>query len=154
MSSPLSKILCLTLLGFLAGCGRGETPTIQIDVAAPHGGFLVDLPEGKGHIELSIEPGKSKGNKKVDQSIIVIFFLSPDCKSAILPAPSDVSLKMLFNGAEGSVNLLPQPKDKADPTDPGRFASEPISSSPHSELQGELTATLGGSVIKVPIQAR
>jgi hypothetical protein len=154
MFRPLLKILSLSFLVFLAGCGRGETPAPRITIAAPHGGFLVDLPDGKGYVELISEVVGSKPGKKSDQSVIAVYFISPDGKSAISPAPSDVSFKLSINGAENSVSLQPLPKDKADPIDAGRFASAPGNYSARSEVQGELTATLDGAAVALPIQSR
>lgn len=134
------------------GCGGAPTlPPLPKDAptVGPHKGPAYALPGGLGYAEIVNEPG-ADGRDRAAPTAIVVYFLGPDAKASLTPAPTDV--KFLVNSGRGksqSVALKAEPKADG-PAGEGRFASAP---GPYQieELRGELTAKAGDAPVKIPI---
>ena len=131
----------LFLLLLIAGCGGSATSR---SAAPPHGGSLVDLPEGRGYVEIL----KQTAPGKAGRSSIVVYFLDPD-KNAMTPVPSAVTFK---GQVTGNKPIAFKPIEGAGATKAGGLASEPIAD--RGEIEGDLTATTGSGPVTVPIMIR
>src|SRR5689334_10919189 len=113
------------LLGALAapGCGVSSPPEVGGARVGPHGGPAVALPAEKGYGEVVLERGPS--GKKVAAPRLVVYFLGPDLKGPLLPAPTDVRLNVITpEGEPSTVSLAPEPDAKRQ-AGVARFASPP-----------------------------
>lgn len=139
---PKARHYLTLLVGLLLGCGGGTPSTIPT-TAPPHGGSLLNLPDGKGYVEIVIKPIK-QGDKS--QSEFQIYFLGPDRNSALSPAPSVARLTVSLPVGEKTIEL--QPKD-------GVFLSPPAESLLNGhDLSGNLNVDLGSGPIKIEISNR
>lgn len=133
--SAATALIAVTL-GLAVGCGVG-TPAVSSGGTkiGPHGG--VARPIGAGYAEVLIDKDfKKKGAKPR----IVVYFLGPDAKTALASAPTDVSVKAVPPVGEPSTALLSAEGD--------RFVS-PFGDYDHDELQGVVSATVGGQPLTV-----
>jgi len=103
------------------------------------------LSGGAGFAEVVIDlaSGARVGRPK---STITVYFLKPDGTSALDPPPTDVKMDM---GANQAVTLTPS----ANPSQAGGFSSPPGQYG-GMELTGDLSATIGGQAVTVPIVIR
>ncbi len=83
----------------VAGCS-GDGSTGQASANGPHGGVLVGLPGEAGFAEVFTEDAPAKGQRRGAPKAIVAYFLAPDMKSALSPAPADVVVKI--GGPDGA----------------------------------------------------
>lgn len=136
----------------LLGCGGKpalppmpkDTPTV-----GPHQGTAYALPDGLGYAEVVNEPSASERDRAAPTAI-VIYFLGPDAKAALTPAPTDVKFQVASGRGKGqAVSLSAGPKSD-DPAGASRFAS-PTGPYQLEDLHGELTAKAGGKPAKIPI---
>lgn len=138
---------CLAAVSFLvAGCFEGTPapePARIVNAVGPHGGYMIPLPADAGFAEVAFEPVKATGRGRPNL-VLAAYFLGPDQKSPLSAAPSDVKASVLTpeDPTPKPVALSAQP-DKAKADGAVRFASEP-GSFDYDELQGELSATVGG----------
>ena len=119
-------------------------------MVGPHKGTTIRLPDDKGFVELTNEPGiQARGSR--EPTAIVAYFLKMDETSAMDPAPSDVRLVLAAPGKKGSetIPLSAEPKS-GDPAGGSRFASKP---GPHhlDTLRGTLSAKIDGQEVSLPI---
>jgi hypothetical protein len=142
----IKTTLLLTLpVLWLQGCGS-STPTTGPNVAAVHGGNLLTLPGGKGYVEFLVEPGE--GTAKTKKSKAVAYFLKVDSSGPLDPAPSDVT----FTPEGGSSVTL---KSDGGVLKSGRYASDAgLALAAGRDVTGELSANVGGDVVRVAILAR
>jgi hypothetical protein len=111
----------------MAGCGDGANlpPVKNTTADGPHGGVTVPLPGNAGFAEIfSGDPAASdsKPAKGREPKAVLVYFLGPDKTSAMTPAPTGASIKIVGGGAGASITLSPSP-DPKDPAGSGRFAS-------------------------------
>ena len=142
-SAPL---VLLTLL-WVPGCGTASPPAGP-NVAATHGGNLLTLPGGKGFVEFAVEGPAAAKAARNPKSQVVAYFLKADGSGSLETTPSDVSFT-----PEGGSSIALKPGRDASKT--GRYESDPGQSlAPGREVSGELSASIGGETVKVPVVAR
>jgi hypothetical protein len=137
----------------LAGCG-GISPApvaARANIPAPHGGTIIPVPDNRGYGEFLLEPPPKPGGKAAG-SAIVVYFLGPDGKSPMAPAPSSVSVSYTVDRATKTVNLSHKP-NADDPAGRSRFATDPLSLA-ENRLEGDLNATIQGDAVSLPITIR
>jgi hypothetical protein len=141
-----ASLLLLPVL-WVPGCGS-STPTAGPNIAAAHGGNVLALPGGKGYVEFLVEAVGGAAKSKNQKSQAVAYFLKVDGSGPLDPAPSDVT----FTPEGGSAVTL---KPDGSGSKAGRFASEPgLTLLAGREVAGELSASVGGEVVKVTVLAR
>ena len=140
MQRSMIGLLLLLPAGLNFGCGG--SPAVSKFAAPPHGGNIVELPGGTGHVELKSEAeALPKGGRSTKlKSRIFAYFYQPDGTPGMKPAPTNVKLSLGSSGAGGIVNLV------AQPTDPGQFASEP--GDYPDALRGQIDFELDGKPVR------
>ena len=132
----------------VVGCGGGSSTTVTAagTTAGPHGGLAIPLPDGKGFAEVVVEKDpKAKPGSKSAMPKIAVYFLGPDVKTPLTPAPTTVSVKSIPpTGESATVSLT---------LDGTRFITPP-GDFDYDELRGELTATFDGQSATVPFAFR
>ena len=102
-----------------AGCsGSGSTAGEGIG-GGPHGGVVVALPGDAGVAEVLTEDAATKGPaaaRRVPKAVVV-YFLGPDKKTALSPAPTGVGVKILGAESAGVITLGP-PRTRRTPRGP------------------------------------
>jgi hypothetical protein len=153
MRQPLRALLLVAAAALVPGCGGSSSAPVaeRATVAAPHGGAISPLPGNRGYGESLIEPGAKPGTRPTS-SAIVVYFLGPDGKSPMAPTPSGVSLSYTADRMPKTLNLAHRPKTD-DPAGAGRFATDPVPLT-ESRLEGELTATIEGESVTLPVAIR
>ena len=129
------------ILAILAGCDGPPNP--KPGPATPHNGSLVALPDGLGFVEILKEADPARRG----QSKVVAYFLDPSKNP--LAAVTTVSLKSQASGGK-AVDF--KPAGDAGPAKAGAMISSSFSD--RGEVEGDLTATIGGKPITVPINVR
>jgi hypothetical protein len=127
----------------LGGCGGGGQPTTA--EVPLHGGTIVALPGNRGFAEILNEV-----KPEARSSTVVVYFVQPDMKSPLSPAPSDVRLKIQLGRKDSIVRLAPDPAT-GDPLAAARFASPP-GNYPWEARENELIATIDGQSVTVPFR--
>jgi len=125
--------IALGLAVGLAGCAGDGSHKVP---PPAHGGTLVELPDRKGHVEVVKRdaPGQAKASQ------VVLYFLNSS-STPMDPPPTAATLKLRggkpidFKSAEG-----------------GSMEAGPIPNL--GDLEGELTATIDGKPITVPLGRR
>jgi hypothetical protein len=148
----LTRAAVLTAATALAGCmSWAPAPPAQV-MKGPHEGTAIRLPGDKGFVELVNEPPVDSRGRNVSTSIVA-YFLQPDGRSPLSPAPSDVRFEVAPEARKGAQTLPLAAAPKADdPAGAARFASKP---GPYdlAALRGQLAATVGGQPVAVEIKA-
>ena len=138
----------------IAGCNDSVSNPGQSFVAdGPHGGLVVPLPGNSGFAEiLNEEPTAAAGSRQRGRvpKAVVVYFLGPDKKTALSPAPTSVGVKFVGETAGTTITLGPAP-DPKDPVGTGRFASA-VGDFDLSGRRAELTADLGGRKVTQEFQ--
>jgi hypothetical protein len=142
----------LVLAGFLgiglAGCGSQSYPEIPKGISqGPHGGMAFELSDGLGYCELKYE---TKGTGAASKTELAVYFLQPDGKTAISPAPTDAQAVIEATGDTVKLQAAAAPSDDAGGA---RFIFPP-GSVDEDQLQGELSATIDGKPAKVKFHFR
>jgi hypothetical protein len=145
--------LCVVMFGLAAilpGCDSPGPPLAVSGVSPPHHGTLMTLPDDRGLVEILNEPEVSD-RRKPEPTAIVVYFLQTDGKSALVPAPEDVSFAITPGAAKGArtqqesgerIALSAEPKSD-DPLGGSRFASK-LGRFALTGIRGTLTAKIGG----------
>lgn len=144
----LTSILAAASAGCGAG-GGGSSATSLPSKSGVHGGTAFPLPNDRGYAEVVIEPQKvTKAGREV---VLAVYFLKPDLKAALEPAPSGVAAKLAVPGQEAPATptFAPKPLKPGD----GRFATE-VGPYDVDEIRGEVTGSLDGQAFAVPIAIR
>ena len=129
------------LAGLLLGCGG--PPSTRLTTAPPHGGSLVDLPDGKGLAEIVTRAAK-KGD--ATQSEFTVYFLASDRTTTLSPTPTTASLTISTPQGEKTVELKPWNE---------ALISLPAASVLDGhDLDGTLNVEIGGQTVNVPIGGR
>ncbi len=132
----------LFLAGLLAGCGGPRGP-VAVE-PAPHGGTLAPLPDGKGHLELLMEPDPAKST----MARLTVFYLDAGRKPMAAPPTS----AKLSSPDVGPTPLDLKPVEGGGPAKAGGLVSPPFRS--RGEIVGEVTATIDGQSVVAPINIR
>jgi len=135
-----SRLPIALIAAALAGCEPAGPRGV---LSAPHGGTLIDLPEGKGFVEVLRRdaPGKPGGSR------VVLVFLDAVRRPMVAP-PASATLKLRTDAGK-SIDL--KPTDPADPDGPAALASPPL---PAGEIEGQVTATVDGKPAVLTINVR
>ncbi len=114
----------------------------------PHQGPAYALPDGLGYAELANDP-KAEEQDRTAATALVVYFLKPDAKTSLTPAPTDVKFQATIGRKNQVIDLKPAPKAD-DPAGESRFASQP---GPYrlEDLRGDLAAKAGGTPVKISI---
>ena len=150
-------VLVLIVTGPFSGCDGSPSRETTV-LKGPHLGTTLQLPDKKGYVELVNEP-EVKDRRSNQPTAIVAYYLQPDAKSALTPAPSDVRFSIDSGGGRdsrsqrGGSQILPlsaEPKSD-DPAAGARFASKP---GPYqlSNLRGTLNAKIDGQEVSIIFQ--
>ena len=131
----------LILAASLTGCG-GVNPA-KPGPPTPHGGVVVPLPEDKGLVEVVKQPAPGKAGR----TVIVVYFLDND-RNPMTAAPTTATFKGP-SPADKPVSFKPITGDAAKA---GGLASDPIND--RGDMEGDLTATVGGSPVTVSLTLR
>jgi hypothetical protein len=128
----------------------------------PHGGSAVDLPDGLGCVECQLETeagARVRPEEALDRrgrprrTVIAVYFLASDARSARAPAPSAARLRVVGDAhSPREIRLEPKPRP-GDPAGSARFASPPGAHAPRS-LRGKLVATVDGREVTAPLYLR
>ena len=132
--------LSAMLAAGLAGCGAERV----VVPAAPHGGTLVGLPDGLGRVEIV----RHGAPDKPDQARLLLYFFGPDDKP-ITPAPTSATLKPKERQGKA---IAFKPAADTDPSNAGALESPPLDTG--GDIAGELSSTIGGKPVRVPINIR
>ena len=124
----------------LSGCGAERV----VVPAAPHGGTLVGLPDGLGRVEIV----RHGAPDKPDQARLLLYFLGPDDKP-ITPAPTSATLEPKERQAKA---ITFKPAAGTDPSNAGALESPLLDTG--GDIAGELSSTIGGKPVRVPINIR
>lgn len=138
-------------LGFVGlGCGTSTTPSPpapkDAPTVGPHQGTAFALPNGSGLVEIVNEPEPSDRGKAASTAIVA-YFLQPDGRTALSPAPTNVKVRLdVGKDSAANLDLKPEPKS-GDPASAARFTTK---TGPYAlpDIRGELSATVGGSDFK------
>lgn len=139
----------LALACLASGC---DSTPVAPTVVAPgsHHGTTLRLPEERGFVELTNEP-EVRDRRSNEATSLVAYFLQPDGKSPLEPAPTDVRFAIdRAKKAPETISLLPEPKAD-DPVGAGRFASKP-GAYQLVRLRGKLNAKIGGQETSTPFE--
>ena len=140
-----------TLAASGSGCGSGTnnagTPS---NVVAVHSGTILPMPDGRGFVEILIrsQSDNTKPTGKGASGRVIAYFLNKDGSGPSDPAPTDVT----YSPADGKPYKM-TPIAESAPKSAG-FQTEVGPFSPGRELSGELSASLGGEAVKLPIVTR
>jgi len=129
-------------LALLTGCDGGP-PVPKPGPATPHNGTLVSLPEDGGFVEIVKEPDSGKK----DRAKILAYFL--DSSRNPITTVSAVTLK---SKATGNKPIELKPTGDADPAKAGGMATPSLPDV--GEIDGELTATIAGKPVTIPLNVR
>jgi hypothetical protein len=138
------------LLALAAGCGgtsSTSTSARSAAIAAPHAGTVGPIPGDLGYVEILFEPPLKAGTRA--PSAMVAYFLGTDGKTALTPAPTDVSITYTVDRMPKTTTLKASPKT-GDPAGASRFASDPTAIT-EPRLEGDLSASINGQTVTVPI---
>jgi len=131
---PGLGLILIVSLGIGCGSSNNSGPP------TPHNGALVELPDRKGFLEIV----KQAASGKAGRSQIVIHFLDRD-RNPMSGAPTAATFK---GQASGNKPVALKPMEGGA----GGLISEPIAD--RAEIEGEMTATIDGSPVTVPIMIR
>ena len=152
----IAGTICLasSLPGCGSGGGAGEISPASTAEVGPHGGRAYPLPGGAGFVEVLHETVGTPVPKKALPVVMAVYFLGPDRKASLSPAPSNVSVTATLPGNEASqaIQLTPTPK-AGDPAGAVRYASNQ-GAFDADEISGEVKATVGGGAVTVPFSFR
>lgn len=137
---PVSTML---LVLAMSGCGDSASNVPASSDPSTHGGEIVELPANQGYVEIVSKSLGREAAKRASHQY-ELYFLSPDRKAALSPAPTGVSLE--FKGLNSSTLAL---KDSPE----GAFISPP-SAPPGERAVGEIVATIGGQQVRAPFSLR
>ena len=138
--------LAVGLAVAVGGCSGGVTPATAPTVTAAHGGALTPLSGGAGYVEIVTE-AESKVTKAA-RGRIIVYFVNADGSAPPSPAPTDVTYT---DESRKPYKLEP----KTDAAFKGaKFESEPGPFNPGKGLSGELSASMGGSPVKLSLSTR
>jgi hypothetical protein len=110
---------------------------------------MATVPGGKGYAELVVGPATGPGGARKGaqaKSQIAAFFYQSDGSTEMSPAPTDVKVKVGTAAGSPTFALTPQPTDK------GKFASEPADLP--EGFRGQLEATINGESVQVAFAIR
>jgi hypothetical protein len=129
------------LAATVVGCGP---PKPNLPPPLPHGGLAFPLPEAKGFVEAlrqdaPDQPGRTQ---------LVIYFLDAECK----PLASEPAAATFKPKGRGASPVVLKPLGNADPSKSGGLASAPFADP--GEIVGELSVTIEGKPVSVPINIR
>ena len=131
------------MLVLVMGCGGATSVVPASSDPSTHGGEIVELPANHGFVEiLSKSLGKEASKQASHQ--YEIFFLTPDRKAAMSPAPTVVALEFKVPTTT-TMSLSASPN--------GSFLSPP-GVPPGDRAAGEIVATIGGQEVRAPFSLR
>jgi hypothetical protein len=139
---PIALIVICLLTATLTGCAPTQPKLVP---TSPHGGTLFVFPEGKGRLEVVREDNPDKPDKVQ----ITVYFLNEEFKP-LDPMPTAVSFKPKSPKNAPKVEL--KPTGDPDPAKASGLASTPLENS--GSVAGEISATIGGNAISIPINVR
>jgi hypothetical protein len=139
---PIALMVICLLTATLAGCTPSQPKLVP---TSPHGGTLFVFPEGNGRLEVVREDNPDKPDKVQ----ITVYFLDEAFKP-LDPMPTAVSFKPKAPKNAPKVEL--KPTADADPAKASGLASPPLDNS--EPVAGEISATIGGKPITIPINIR
>lgn len=131
------------------GCGEER---ISTPAGPPHGGQLFPMPGKSGWVEIASETVGQEANKN-RKTILYVYFLRPDARTLVTPAPSNAALTLDLPSGRASVPL----SSRVLPTDPNKdvgFATPPGAYQGHENLSGEVSASIDGQNVTVAFAAR
>lgn len=148
MKRNLKRLVLPILLTFV-GCSPMPPAAPPTVVKGPHEGTTIRLPDDKGFVEIVNEPRLGERDD-VGQTALVAYFLQPDGRSPMSPAPTDVKFDIKLaarNSAPQSVKMAADPKT-SDAAGAARFASKPGTYN-LVNVRGRITASIGGKEVSV-----
>jgi hypothetical protein len=147
----LFRASVILALAVAAGCGGTSTTysgTRTAAIAAPHDGNVSPIPGDLGYVEVLFEPPVKPGARGASAAMVA-YFLGTDGKTALASAPSEVSIAYTVDRMPKTTTLKPSPKT-GDPAGAARFASDTMPVA-ETRLEGDLSATIDGRTVTVPI---
>jgi hypothetical protein len=130
------------LAGLLMGCGGG-TPKTLPTTAPPHGGSILNLPDGAGFAEVVVNSLKKGETTKSEFSV---YFLGPDRTTALAPAPTSATLTLSTPRGERTVELKPFNDALISPPAESVLMGH--------NLDGTLNVEIGGKPVSIPMAGR
>jgi hypothetical protein len=139
------RAVVLAAASLSPGCDWSPPPPPPQVVKGPHHGTTIRLPEDKGFVELTNEP-EVRDRRSREPTALVAYFLRSDARSALDPAPTDVSFEVQAGTRRSRIVPLsakPSPDDLAGTS---RFVSKP---GPYqlSNIRGKLIAKIDGQSV-------
>ncbi len=113
---------------------------------APTAALSSALPDGQGYVEILEQTAPIQGKKS--QSRVVAYFLDSSRKP-LASTPTAFSLNV---PSAGTALIELKPTGDADPAKAGGLATSPIPD--RDGLSGDLSATIDGKAVTVPIDVR
>jgi hypothetical protein len=141
LAIALSFAACLA-----SGCSSPTPPSMT--ERGPHRGVLLPLPGHPGFAEMVTETITAPASKAARHRLAV-YFLAPDKTSSLDPAPSVVSLDVIWPDSTPRQNLVLTPKPTpGDASGAARFVSTP--GDYDAALSGTMTVKLGDQTVTRP----
>lgn len=131
----MARIGTLVLMSLFTGCGGGSL-TSNAGTPAPHGGSIINLPGGKGYVEVV---KKDVGASKASVTSEVAFYFLKDMSTPYSPAPSSGTLTI----GKKKVTLSAEGEAMVTPNGPPLF--------PKGDPDGTLSVELDGKTVNVPL---
>jgi hypothetical protein len=141
-------VIVLSFAACLApGCSSPTSPPSMTE-RGPHRGILLPLPGHPGFAEIVTETITARASKAARHRL-AIYFLAIDKTSSLDPAPSAVSLDVIWPDSTPRQNLVLAPNPTAgDASGRARFVSTP--GDYDAALSGTMTVTLGDQTVIRP----
>jgi len=131
----MGRVGTLIIMSLFTGCG-GDSLTSNPGTPPPHGGSIINLPGGKGYVEVV---KKDIGSSKNSVTGEVTFYFLKDMSTSYSPAPGTGTLtvgkKKVILNAEGEALVTPN--------GPPLFAK--------GDPDGTLSVELDGRTVNVPL---
>jgi hypothetical protein len=139
-----SRIACLCILPLTIGCGGGLRELDPGD-PPPHGGEMILLRDDKGAVEVV---KKTVTEQPVTAEVSFYFYKDPKENGGKPYGPWDSVPEsgVLLVGKNQKVNLVVADDALVTPTGPALFAKK--------EIGGELSITIDGETILIPLEVR
>ncbi|WP_165221793.1 hypothetical protein [Aquisphaera insulae] len=119
----------------LAGCGGPSLSTDNPGTPPPHGGEVINLPGGKGHVEVVKKSPSASGGE-------VTFYFFKDSTTPYSPAPTSGT----FTSGKKEITLRPEGDGLTTPAGPAILRG--------GAIDGTLTVELDGQKLTIPLGVR
>ena len=142
MARKTLSLLALVLAVVAAGCGgpKVDYKAMSNVVPGPHGGPAYLLPERVGYVEIVNDPVVDP--RSDEDTSLVLYFLNPDARTSLNPAPKNVVVRLWHEQKFRKVNLATSPQPN-DPAGGSRYITPPGPLG-LAGLRGTISAEIGG----------